>query len=262
MAASRAAKFTAALAVGLGLLSGSAPAATLYRPEVSSKDPRDLSGVWFLRRYNRVIPTLEGTPPPMTERAKLEWAKRVVAEANGAPIADASSHCWPHGTPRVMNSPYPLQIFQTANQVIIAHEVAHNTRYVHMQRGHLTPAKVSFMGDSVGHWEGDTLVFDTIGLQGWPKKIFDRTGAIHSDELHTVTRMRRVDANTFEADIVLEDPVAFTKPWHIVKRYRRLPYGTRLYDYSCAENNRNEISPSGKTLTKDTSGKIIDKDKR
>ncbi len=237
MAASRAAKFTAALAVGLGLLSGSAPAATLYRPEVSSKDPRDLSGVWFLRRYNRVIPTLEGTPPPMTERAKLEWAKRVVAEANGAPIADASSHCWPHGTPRVMNSPYPLQIFQTANQVIIAHEVAHNTRYVHMQRGHLTPAKVSFMGDSVGHWEGDTLVIDTVGVDD--RTWIDEQGVIHGPKLHTVERIRKIeDGKAIENVVTVEDTDFFTKPWVFRDTYAWRP-DLRLTEYVCEENNRN-----------------------
>ena len=139
MAASRAAKISAALAVSLGLLTtGAAAAATaaLYRPATSSADPHDLSGVWFLEHYNRIIPTVEGFIPPMNEKGKLEWAKRVVAEANGAPMADASSHCWPHGTPRVMNSPYPLQIFQTAQETVIAHEVAHNTRYIHMLRGH------------------------------------------------------------------------------------------------------------------------------
>jgi hypothetical protein len=61
--------------------------------------------------------------------------------------------------------------------------------------------------------------------------------------------------------MTLDDPVAFTRPWHVVKRFRKLPDGTRAYDYVCAENQRNIVSPSGKTLTLDTHGKVIDKDR-
>ncbi|MEI9892061.1 MAG: hypothetical protein WDN45_17765 [Caulobacteraceae bacterium] len=103
-------------------------------------------------------------------------------------------------------------------------------------------------------------MFDTIGVKGWPYQIIDRTGAINSDQLHVVTRMRRVDAQTIEADMVLTDAMAFTGPWHVVKRFRRLKDGSRAYDYACGENQRNIVTPSGKTLTLGTDGKPIDKD--
>ncbi len=243
MAVSRAAKIAAALAVGLGILGTAAGAATLYRPEASSKDPRDLSGVWFLLRYNRIIPTVDGTPPPFTERGKLEWAKRIIAESQGAPMADASSYCWPHGTPRVMNSPYPLQIFQTPAETVIAHEVAHNTRYIHMQRGHPAQIKASFMGDSVGHWEGDTLVIDTLGVD--PRTWIDEQGIIHSEKLHTVERIKKIqDGKAIEDVVTVEDPVFFTKPWTFRDTYAWRP-DLRLTEYSCEENNRN--APQGGT---------------
>jgi hypothetical protein len=238
MAASRVAKISAAVAVTLGMLAaGTALAAPLYRPAVSSADPHDLSGVWFLVHYNRVIPTIDGTLPPMNERGKLEWARRVVAEANGAPMSDASTHCWPHGTPRVMNSPYPLQIFQTPQQTIIAHEVAHNTRYIHMQRAHPTEVKNSFMGDSVGHWEGDTLVIDTVGVDS--RTWIDEQGVIHGPKLHTVERIRKIDGGKAIEDVVtVEDPDFFTKPWKFRDTYAWRP-DLRLTEYSCEENNRN-----------------------
>jgi hypothetical protein len=97
-------------------------------------------------------------------------------------------------------------------------------------------------------------------VKGWPYQIIDRTGAISSDKLHTVTRMRKVDAKTIEADMTLDDPAAFTRPWHVVKRFRKLPEGSRAFDYVCAENQRNVVTPSGKTLTLGTDGKPIDKD--
>ena len=106
-------------------------------------------------------------------------------------------------------------------------------------------------------------MFDTISTRGWligKDVIVDRTGLILSDKLHTVTRMRKIDANTIEAVMTLDDEKALTKPWTITKRYRRMPPGTRAYDYGCAENNRNPIAPSGKTLTLGPDGKPIDKD--
>ncbi|MEI9890617.1 MAG: hypothetical protein WDN45_08480 [Caulobacteraceae bacterium] len=238
MTAAPAARISAALGIALGLLAaGAAPAAPLYRPAASSADPRDLSGVWWLRKYNRIIPTVDGTPPPFTEKGKLEWAKRILAEANGVPMADASSHCWPHGTPRVMNSPYPLQIFQTPQEVIIAHEVAHNTRFIHMQREHPAQIKTSFMGDSVGHWEGDTLVIDTLGVDD--RTWIDEQGIIHSNKLHTVERIKKIENGMAIEDVVtVEDPVYFTKPWKFRDTYAWRP-DTRLTEYSCEENNRN-----------------------
>ena len=71
--------------------------------------------------------------------------------------------------------------------------------------------------------------------------------------------MRKVDDNTLEAQIAIDDPKALTKTWNVTKRYRRLPAGTRVYDYGCAENNRNPISESGKTLTLGSDGKPIDR---
>jgi hypothetical protein len=161
-----------------------------------------------------------------------------------------------------MNTPEPMQFIQSDKYLGFLFEQNSWFTVVPIDgRAHRT-GEATWFGDSVGHWEGDTLVFNTIGLQGWPHTIVDRTGAIHSDELHVVTRMRRLDANTMEADMVLTDPVAFKAPWHVVKHYRKLPPGTHIYDYSCAENNRNLLSPSGRTLTRGSDGKIIDKDRR
>jgi hypothetical protein len=249
MAAPNAAKRVATLALCLGLLAGAATAATkLYRPETSSADPRDLSGVWFLVHYNRVIPTVEGFIPPLNEKGKLEWARRVVAEANGAPMSDASTHCWPHGTPRVMNSPYPLQIFQTKEEVVIAHEVAHNTRFIHMLRDHPAKIETSFMGDSVGHWEGDTLVIDTLGVDD--RTWIDEQGVIHGKKLHTVERIKKIEGGKAIEDVVtVEDPEYFARPWKFRDVYAWRP-DLRLTEYSCEENNRNAPGADNTTVAR------------
>ena len=90
-------------------------------------------------------------------------------------------------------------------------------------------------------------------------EIVDRTGLILSPDAHVVTRLRRTDANTMEAQITVDDPKALTKPWTVTKRYRKLPPGSRVYDYVCAENNRNPITESGRTLTLGSDGKPIDR---
>jgi hypothetical protein len=112
----------------------------------------------------------------------------------------------------------------------------------------------TYTGDSVGHWEGDTLVFTTLSIKHsqWPTlgdTVLDRTGLVLSDAARVTTRLRRLDEQNMEARMVIEDPKALTAPWNVTKTYRRQPTGTRVYDYGCAENNRNPVdTDTGQTL--------------
>jgi hypothetical protein len=89
--------------------------------------------------------------------------------------------------------------------------------------------------------------------------ILDRSGLTLSDKASVATRMFLTDEGLLRAELVIEDPLALKAPWHVTRHFRRLPAGTRAYDYGCAENNRNPITSSGQTLTLDTDGKVIDK---
>jgi hypothetical protein len=89
--------------------------------------------------------------------------------------------------------------------------------------------------------------------------ILDRSGLTLSDQATVATRMFLTDDGLLRAELVIEDPLALTEPWHVTRHFRRLPEGTRAYDYACAENNRNPITSSGQTLTLDTDGNVIDK---
>ena len=80
-----------------------------------------------------------------------------------------------------------------------------------------------------------------------------------SDAAHVVTRMRKLDDGTIEARMVIDDTKALESPWRVTKRYRKLPEGSRVYDYACAENNRNPVTSSGRTLTLGPDGQPIDK---
>jgi len=217
----------------------------LLRSERSSADPRDLSGVWYLRLYNRQINSTRGRIPPFTPKGKAEWDKRVAAEKEGRPMADASAYCWPHGTPRVMNSPYPLQIIQTKGKTTIVHEVNHNIRHIYMDEAMPQTVEPTFLGTSVGHWEGDTLVVETKGIKDvtW----IDEVGIIHGNQLKVTERIRKIeDGEALEDLIKIEDPEFFTRPWFMRDTYAWRP-DMRISEYVCEENNRN-MPVNGRTV--------------
>ena len=269
----------APLAPALALALALTGAAAAHAQTVTAKDGRalpDWTGVWQMVG-NTVFDQATKTPAngvaglPNTREAvpyNAEWQKKY--EANIARVAidrwpDPLTTCGtPSGFPRDMNTPDTNEFVVRPEESWILTENGPNVVRIYTDgRAHLGPDDIwpTYTGDSVGHWEGDTLVFDTIGLQAFPNTIIDRTGAINSQSLHVVTRMRKIDDKTMEADMTLDDPVAFTRPWHVVKRYRKLKDGSRVFDYACAENQRNIVTPSGKTLTLGSDGKIVDKDR-
>jgi len=267
------------LVSALALAAGAAAPGAAWAQKVIAKDGHELpdwSGVWQMNG-NTVFDQQTKSPkngvaglPGTTEAIPYNAAWQKKYDANKARVAidrfpDPVTTCGtPSGWPRDLNTPDTNEFIVRPEQSWIVTENGPTVVRIYTDgRPHLSDDEIwpTYSGDSVGQWEGDTLVFDTIGVKGWPGQIIDRTGAISSDKLHTVTRMRKVDAKTIEADMTLDDPVAFTKPWHVVKRFRKLPDGTRAYDYVCAENQRNVVTPSGKTLTLDENGKIIDKDR-
>ena len=97
-------------------------------------------------------------------------------------------------------------------------------------------------------------------MMGGPKTNLDRSGLTLSPDATVETRMYLTDEGLLRAELVIEDPEALAEPWHVTRHFRKLPAGTRSYDYACAENNRNPITDAGQTLTLDTEGNVIDKD--
>jgi hypothetical protein len=116
----------------------------------------------------------------------------------------------------------------------------------------------TFTGDSVGHWDGQALVFTTVGMIGDKHTVLDRSGLTLSDQAKVATRMFKTEEGLLRAELLIEDPLALREPWHVTRHFRKLQAGTRVYDYACAENNRNPITQSGQTLTLDTEGNVID----
>jgi hypothetical protein len=147
----------------------------------------------------------------------------------------------------VMNSPYPIQIIQTTGETVIVHEVAHNIRHIYMDQPHPPALAPTFMGDSVGHWDGDTLVIDTLGFND--RTWIDEIGVIHGKQMHVIERIRKIEGgHALENLVRIEDPEFFTEPWFARITYAWRP-DLRIAEYVCEENNRN-MPVSGHTVAR------------
>ena len=147
---------------------------------------------------------------------------------------DPEGHCLPAGVPRI--SPFPQKIVQTPTLVVILDEGnIHSYRQVFLDgRKHLEDPGPLWMGDSIGKWDGDTLVIDTVGFND--KTWLNGQGVPHSEELHVVERYSRPYLGHLEVDITLDDPKAFTKP-HNCKRTFTLMQNAEILEYVCNEFN-------------------------
>jgi hypothetical protein len=147
--------------------------------------------------------------------------------------ADPEIKCNLPGVPRATYMPYPFQILQNASAIFIAYEYAGAVRNLYLKDPGPPPVD-SWMGQSVAHWEGETLVVDVKGFndQTW----FDRSGNFHSDKLHVVERYTRTSPDVISYEATMEDPETFTRPWKIsMPLYRRQEKNAQLMDFKCVE---------------------------
>ncbi len=146
-------------------------------------------------------------------------------------MLDPVNRCFLPGVPRITYMHYPFQIFQTPEFVAITYEYVHASRTIHMKGPHLEDIAF-WMGDSRGHWEGDTLVVDVADNE--PETWLDMSGNFHSDALHVVERYTRTSLDTLRYEATIEDPKVFTKPWKIsMPLYRDAEKNAQLYEYEC-----------------------------
>lgn len=146
---------------------------------------------------------------------------------------DPEVKCYLPGVPRATYMPYPFQIFQNASSVFIAYEYAGAVRNIFLKDPGPAPVD-SWMGQSVGRWEGETLVVDVTSLndQSW----FDRSGNYHSDQLHVVERYTRTSPDVISYEATMEDKEVFSRPWKIsMPLYRRQEKNAQIMDFKCAE---------------------------
>jgi hypothetical protein len=227
---------TVVVATGLAAQSAAAP---------------DLSGSWAPYRGGRGADP-KFAAPPATEILlkgdyKKSWDARRAAEAEankkGEPLATPAVECVPYGFPRMMSvALYPIEILPSAKQVTIITEAFSEVRRVYMNEKQQPIDEVppGYYGHSVGRWEGDTLVIDTVGVKD---SIVAYQNIPHSSQMRITERIRLVAPDYLHDQITIEDPVALEKPVTYTLAYRRLP-NYKMVEFVC-ENNREYTDANG-----------------
>jgi hypothetical protein len=146
---------------------------------------------------------------------------------------DPELKCYLPGIPRAMYMPYRFQIIQSTNKIHMGFEFTATARTIHLDKVE-GPPDDTYMGHSIGHWEGDTLIVDVTNFND--KTWFDRAGNFHSDALKVVERFTPMTADAIQYEVTIEDPKVFTRPWKIaMPLYRRLERNAQLFNYRCIE---------------------------
>jgi hypothetical protein len=145
---------------------------------------------------------------------------------------DPAVKCYMPGIPRATYMPFPFQILQTPSKIMFAYEFASTTRVVHLDRAGTEADIDSWMGYSLGRWEGDTLVIDVTAQM--PDTWFDSAGNHHSSALRVEERYTPIGPNSLHYEATIEDPEVFTRPWKIsMPLYRRLEPNAQLLEFKC-----------------------------
>lgn len=231
---------------GVNPAGGGVPAASLKHLEAKSSGPTprtadgkpDLSGVWGpgLNMGNIAVDLKLGEELPLQP-----WARKLTEERSTpeAKRTDPKPNCLPDGVPR--EDPFPYKIVQTPKLIVFLLEGnVHSYRQIFMDgSSHPTDdLEPSYYGDSRGHWEGDTLVVDTIGFND--KTWFDGAGHPHTEKLHVIERYQRPDSAHLEFEVTIDDPGAYTRPFKIYG-HSPLLLNTDLMEYWCIENGAQDL---------------------
>jgi hypothetical protein len=207
----------------------------------------DITGSWLRQGFTVGVAAsgqaspLKPPPPPaqplVKEPYRTEWQARVKAirdaDAKGQPLANNAVACLPDGMPGMMTAVFPMEILQSRGQITIIEEAYTQVRRILMDRPQkaLDDIEPGFYGHSVGRWEGDTLIVDTIGV----KESVRYQNVPHSKEMRIRERMRLMAPDTLWNEITIEDPTVLEKPWTFTFAYQRMKDYT-LLEYICEDN--------------------------
>ncbi len=239
------------LGIILGLaiiLTGSASASAQgSKPAAAAKDMNasqtpDLSGVWMrdappATAMQYWIYELNEEEPPMTPWGLAQFkAAKSSFGSHMYPLEETNDpvlrKCFPPGVPRVYMHPFPFQIIQTPGEVVMLFEVDSLRREIYTDGSPHDPSLVPlWMGNSIGYWDGDTLVVDTDNFND--RTWLDRIGHPHSDQLHVIERFRRTAPDHLIDDITIDDPKAYTKPWTARLEFKLRPW--KLTEQFCED---------------------------
>jgi hypothetical protein len=206
-------------------------AAALLALPMAGLAQKDLQGIWQAKgEAYRDLEKFVDPPGKIPYRADA-LAKRT-ANFQNRETADTVKKCFLPGVPRINLLPMPFQIFQSGQYVAIVYQYAHAYRTIYLNGAKHLDGIDFWMGDSRGHWDGDTLVVDVTDFndQTW----LDAAGNYHSDALHVVERYTRTGPATMTYEVTFEDPNVFTRPWKIrVPLERNTEKNARLMEFEC-----------------------------
>jgi hypothetical protein len=226
------------------------PLAPLVEGQAAANRP-DLTGTWETYRGGRGADPKIAPPPagPLVlkpEYAKPYEARRAVEAASlqrGEQLANLGVQCIPYGVPNMMSvAIYPVEIIQNARQVTIISEAFSEVRRVYMDQpqSKIDDVAPGYYGRSVGRWDGDTLVVDTVGIK---TAVAGYRGMPHSEQMRITERFKMVAPDVLHDQIMIEDPVVLEKPVTYTLAYKRLP-NYEMVEFVC-DNNREYIDEKG-----------------
>ena len=211
-----------------------------------ASNPPDLSGFW-INQYTPNLAQALGSQPPFTPLGAERW--RTVDTSK-----DPTGVCLPPGPSRAFTAPFPFLLLQHKDMVGLLYEYQTIWRVIYTD-GRKHPADIAdyphFMGDSIGHWEGNKLVVDTVGID--ERSWLDTAGHEHSDQLHLTETFQKLtsqaactnDANKanppkecLQYTVTFDDPKFFTKPWSLTRIFSPGAPNDRMLPYTCTDNNK------------------------
>jgi hypothetical protein len=232
-----------------------AQAADVEQAAGGSAAPADFSGDWArYGGFGRGPAADPATLPPPAGKMMLKpkyqgpydakRAKEAASDAKGEPIAGSGVDCLPYGMPEMMSAIYPLEILQSPKQVTVIAEAFSQVRRIYLGK---TQPKIDevppgYYGHSVAHWDGATLVVDTVGVK---ESVLGHSEMPHSNQMRITERMHLVTPDILHDQITVEDPVTLEQPWTFTFAYRRIP-NYEMLEYVC-ENNHEYIDDQGVT---------------
>jgi hypothetical protein len=201
----------------------------------------DWSGVWEIDWRNT-----RRSPPRPPMKLQPEYQKKLdawrAAQKDGENVQSEAANCVPPGLPGIMSQPYPIEFLYQPGKIVLLTEAFMQFRHIYMDgRKHPEDPDLTYHGHSIGRWEKDTLVVDSVGFT---TSTLLAGGVPHSEQLRIVERIRKVSPEWMEIETTLIDPVVLAEPYTSTISYRHLD--DEIREYICLENNRDGADEKGR----------------
>ncbi len=205
----------------------------------------DWSGIWEVDwggKRKKAGPPVRPAPMKLKPEFAAKAAAFRAAQKDGENVQGSSANCVPPGLPGIMSQPYPVEFLYQPGKVVILIEAYMQFRHIYTDgRKHADDPDPTFMGDSTGHWEGDTLVVESVGFND----VVRITGGVpHSDKLRIIERIRKVEPEWIEIQTTLDDPDVLLEPYTTTASYHHL--NDEIREYECVENNHDSSDEKGR----------------